>query len=261
MERRRSSKWPRRALLPALAVIFLLAFPASALADLDCSDFATQEEAQENLLPGDPHGLDGDDDGVACEELPSGGGSEGEGDNSGPPAAAPPPPPRPKLDKTAARRAAMRKARKLVRRSPRVDVAALQRCGRRSRSRVVCRFSARGQNSTERTTCRFRVLVRGEGEDSSARIRGFGCRTQLLNTLSRARAEQAMDAAARGIAGAGAIVYAISRSGPRAFSGIAEWTQATLTGTEELCSLELTAEQQLGQPIRVRARNRDCQAI
>ncbi|WP_247415425.1 hypothetical protein [Halomarina salina] len=43
--------------------------------DLNCSDFDTQEEAQEVLDddPTDPNGLDGDDDGEACEGLPSGG--------------------------------------------------------------------------------------------------------------------------------------------------------------------------------------------
>lgn len=42
--------------------------------DLDCSDFATQEEAQAVLDqdPSDPHQLDGDGDGIACESLPSG---------------------------------------------------------------------------------------------------------------------------------------------------------------------------------------------
>jgi hypothetical protein len=41
----------------------------------NCSSFATQEEAQAELNrdPSDPHGLDGDNDGIACEELPSGG--------------------------------------------------------------------------------------------------------------------------------------------------------------------------------------------
>lgn len=43
--------------------------PASAR-DYNCSDFRTQAEAQAYLLPGDPYGLDGDDDGVACESLP-----------------------------------------------------------------------------------------------------------------------------------------------------------------------------------------------
>jgi hypothetical protein len=41
--------------------------------DRDCSDFDTQPEAQrffERVGPGDPHRLDGDGDGVACESLP-----------------------------------------------------------------------------------------------------------------------------------------------------------------------------------------------
>jgi hypothetical protein len=44
------------------------------IGDLDCSDFATREEAQAILdaNPGDPNYLDGEGDGVACEWLPSG---------------------------------------------------------------------------------------------------------------------------------------------------------------------------------------------
>ena len=44
--------------------------------DLDCADFATQEEAQAavDADPSDPNGLDADSDGFACEELGSGGG-------------------------------------------------------------------------------------------------------------------------------------------------------------------------------------------
>lgn len=40
--------------------------------DYDCSDFETQDQAQRVLDedPSDPHRLDGDDDGVACESLP-----------------------------------------------------------------------------------------------------------------------------------------------------------------------------------------------
>lgn len=39
--------------------------------DYNCTDFATQEQAQAKLLPGDPYGLDADRDGIACENLPS----------------------------------------------------------------------------------------------------------------------------------------------------------------------------------------------
>ena len=48
------------------AAALLACTPAGAsAADLDCGDFANQAEAQENLLPGDPYGLDGDSDGIA----------------------------------------------------------------------------------------------------------------------------------------------------------------------------------------------------
>lgn len=52
------------------AVLFVMT-PSSAMAiDYDCSDFSTQAQAQEYLLPGDPYGLDADHDGIACESLP-----------------------------------------------------------------------------------------------------------------------------------------------------------------------------------------------
>jgi hypothetical protein len=40
--------------------------------DYDCADFPTQEAAQSyfNRYPGDPSGLDGDNDGLACEDNP-----------------------------------------------------------------------------------------------------------------------------------------------------------------------------------------------
>src|SRR5215204_1520547 len=46
--------------------------PAQEGGDLDCADFGSQEDAQTvyDQDPSDPNGLDGDGDGVACEELP-----------------------------------------------------------------------------------------------------------------------------------------------------------------------------------------------
>jgi micrococcal nuclease len=45
--------------------------PACVTGDCDCGDFASWEQAQAVLeaFPGDPHRLDGDRDGVACERL------------------------------------------------------------------------------------------------------------------------------------------------------------------------------------------------
>jgi hypothetical protein len=62
--------------LAALAAVIALAFtavPASA-ADRDCSDFNTWRQAQNFFKKHggpkyDPHRLDGDDDGIACESL------------------------------------------------------------------------------------------------------------------------------------------------------------------------------------------------
>lgn len=67
------------------ATAIAVAAPAEAQEDLDCSDFATQGEAQAvyDADPTDPHGLDADDDGIACESLPSGSGGDGEDGNDG----------------------------------------------------------------------------------------------------------------------------------------------------------------------------------
>lgn len=46
--------------------------PACVQKDCNCSDFSTQKQAQAVLdaFPNDPHGLDRNKDGVACESLP-----------------------------------------------------------------------------------------------------------------------------------------------------------------------------------------------
>lgn len=52
--------------------------------DYDCADFDTQAEAQEiyERDTSDPHGLDGDGDGVACESLPGESAGDGDQDDS-----------------------------------------------------------------------------------------------------------------------------------------------------------------------------------
>ena len=66
-------------LFPAVVLLALLGLVAYwtqgkfALGDRDCRDFATQAEAQaffEANQPGDPHRLDRDNDGIACEWNP-----------------------------------------------------------------------------------------------------------------------------------------------------------------------------------------------
>ncbi len=65
----------------------------------DCDDFATQPEAQDQLLPGDPYGLDADNDGMACDDLPPGDGTTAAPTTGTTTGTAPPTPPRgPTLD-------------------------------------------------------------------------------------------------------------------------------------------------------------------
>lgn len=97
----------RRLALTICAVAALMALPSPAAAthtgDVDCPDFATQAAAQSHLLahPGDPDGLDGDHDGVACETLPCP--CAGKGAVVAPPAAVAPPPAAPASSTTALR--------------------------------------------------------------------------------------------------------------------------------------------------------------
>jgi hypothetical protein len=65
------------ALAVPVAVVLVWSSSAGAQDLYDCSDFDYQEDAQAQLLPGDPYGLDDDSDGVACETLPSRGTSSG----------------------------------------------------------------------------------------------------------------------------------------------------------------------------------------
>lgn len=63
----------------AAALFVGISSTALAAEDLDCKDFATQEQAQTALDSdsSDPNGLDGNDhDGIACESLPHAGTSE-----------------------------------------------------------------------------------------------------------------------------------------------------------------------------------------
>ena len=59
--------------LAGVLIFVSLVLPSLAQADMDCSDFRSWREAQdfyERSGPGDPHGLDRDGDGEACESLP-----------------------------------------------------------------------------------------------------------------------------------------------------------------------------------------------
>src|SRR4051794_10577165 len=88
------------ALVVAVVICLLVVVtPASSAhrRDYDCADFATQAEAEEYLLPGDPYNLDADGGGIACEDNPcpcsyTPGGGSGGGASEGTPTAPVPPP-------------------------------------------------------------------------------------------------------------------------------------------------------------------------
>jgi hypothetical protein len=216
------------------AAASLLSAGTALAVDYDCADFATQEEAQEYLEPGDPHNLDGDGDGIACEDLPSGGGGGGGG--SGGSIEPLPPPEPPKLKKTAAKRVARAKAVRFDRLHAQVKGVLFSGCARRSRHRIDCRFLADGRTPNAETACVLTVIVRGEGGLASAKPRSAGRRQPVL-TCPRAR--EAMEPEAERIAGKPAQVVGMERRSLTVIDGEAVWVR---TGTvRERCSVYLTA--------------------
>lgn len=240
-------------LLPIVITAFLALTPTSAAAlDYDCGDFATQEEAQEYLLPGDPYGLDADNDGIACEDLPSGGGGGGGGETG----TKPPPPP--ELDKSVARRAAKHAARSFVNGSSRLDSATFRGCHRKSLQHIRCDFLGRGQTRDSRTTCKFKVSVEGLDQSYSTQVGHVSCRSEERPILGAAEARAAMQESATSIAGK-AVQLELERRNRLVFAGWASWRQASPeTGGRETCELELVVELMRAGSLHTRTRNLHC---
>lgn len=240
-------------LLLTVGSLWVLAFsPSNAFAlDYDCEDFASQEEAQEYLLPGDPYGLDGDNDGAACEDLPS------EGGGGGPSEPAPPPPPPPQLDKAVARAAAKDAATAFIRQSARLDSSAFKGCSRKARQHVNCRFLGRGQTSDGRIACRFKVSVEGTNESHSALVGRVVCKTEQA-VLRYGRAKQVLRRATTDLAGR-PVPLDVSRVSRSKFWAWTEWSQPVAPGSTaiETCYAELTVEQR-SDSLRVRTQTLEC---
>jgi hypothetical protein len=167
--------WSRKTLLGLglLTLLGALVAPSTVTArDYDCADFSSQGEAQEYLLPGDPYRLDADNDGIACEDLPPGG---GEGTTTEPPPEPAPPPYR--LSKPAARSLAKSMVRSFVNGSPRLDSMAFQGCSRLGERRVDCKLIARGRTATDRTGCHFTVSVGARNRHPVGHFAVHRCRT------------------------------------------------------------------------------------
>lgn len=245
--------WPLSVLVPAL-ILGVWVGSASAFVDYDCSDFSTQEEAQGYLLPGDPHRLDADNDGISCETLPP-----GNREPSLPPPPSPPPPkPEPKLNAAAARRAADGKAQRFVRRSGKVRERSFKGCYRQSRTNINCWFKAHGTTFSSRTTCTFKVEVRGEGRRAWASLKKPRCRSTARPYLELGRAIRVLRGYASRQFGAATTLNEVTRLGRFTFSAWADWSEQAVDGTDLSCEAPLVARLKPGRGIEVTAGRTDC---
>lgn len=248
--------------IPLLLVLTLLATatlaqaPSPAAArDYDCADFANQAEAQENLLAGDPYGLDGDSDGIACEDLPCpcSYGSPPEEGGGGNETAEPPPPPPYHLTKAAARRASRSVVRKFVRRNPRVTAGSVGACRRLGERRVDCQATARGRTGSTKTTCQLRVAVRAVNRHPEARLASTRCRTVDTSQLKAQVAADAILARGAELAGKRVGLGFLERRSRISFLGTVEWTQSTASVpvVREECFALMEAELTTARRVRV----------
>ena len=254
-------------LLSALvaALLALSAAPATASAeDYDCSDFSNQAEAQEHLLPGDPYGLDGDNDGIACEDLPCPCSyEEGSGGGGGSEESAPPPPPPYHLKMAAARHAALSLARKFTRHNPHVTTTHLEGCRRRGERRINCLAAARGENSESRTTCHLRIAVRAVNRHPKATLARSRCYTHSKAKLTAVRAERAIRTRGAELAGKPVALGLLERRTRISFLGTAEWTQrpAPEPTTKEECFAFMEAELTPANQVRTAVMESGCEPV
>lgn len=152
----------------------------------------------------------------------------------------------------------MRIARKLARRSSRIETISFYGCARGSRTKVTCRFLGEGETPTTETTCGFRVVVRGEGSATSTRLHGPRCHTRQTLFLSARRARQAMQERADEVAGKRTRLPYVERLGRLSFAGGAEWTELSPAGVKQNCSLELGVELLPPDSLQVEDSGREC---
>jgi hypothetical protein len=259
-------------LVAALAIVaggyLALGSSTAAARDYDCADFSSQAEAQEYLLPGDPYNLDGDSDGVACEDNPcpcssSAGPAESYGGGHSEPTKLPPPPPPYKLKMHAARRAALAVVAEFVRRSPIADGANLGPCVRRSPRRIDCTGVARGATEATRSSCDLRVAVPARNRRPRARLAGVRCTTTRTRFLTAARARGAIRERGSELAGKEVGVFELARLDASAFRGIVEWTErsdARPPATEK-CTARIEAALTSGEAVATQVLESGCEPV
>lgn len=240
--------WPLAFVMTVLGLL-IAATSASAI-DYDCADFATQEDAQRFLLPGDPHRLDADRDGIACEDLPP-------GDDPKPPPPPPPPDP-PKLNASAAKRVAKHRAKRFVRTNRKVQSLNFRGCNRRSRTRINCLFKAKGTTFSARTTCYLKVEVKGRKSNATARLKRPRCRSIRRPHLTYEAASREMKRTALKEYGPTSSITLIERLGRLTFDASLEWQERTESGTTSSCAAIIVARLRSKGRIEVLMRDAEC---
>lgn len=249
-------------LVLAMSLVALSAIPSSAAArDYDCADFSTQAEAEEYLLPGDPYNLDGDNDGVACEDLPcpcSSSPGEGGGGNEEEQAPAPPPPPPYHLTMSTARSLAKQVARRFARRNPKVGVSSLGTCSRSGERRINCLATARGKTASSRTTCRLHIRVTAVDRHPRAALASSNCQTKSTLKLTASRAAAALRSRGAELADKPVALGFLERLDSTSFVGSVEWTQRSSTSREE-CVDTMEASMDSGRRVHVEVLEGACE--
>lgn len=220
-----------------LLCLSMVASPASAhRRDYDCSDFATQAEAEEYLLPGDPYNLDADGDGIACEDNPCPcsytGGAGGRGGASESTTKPAPPPKPPKLNKAVARAAAWAKARSFNRGNRLISRVSFQGCRRRSRYKLRCEFRGLGETSSSRERCAMTVIVKGEGSHAKAKLKAY-CKSERVLYLTFRRAIPELRVAGEEVSHRGVVFLETERISDIEIGAVLEWGTPTKNGSEE----------------------------
>lgn len=259
-------KWLGVLIVLSTAIVLCLAgAPGAAAAqhrDYNCSDFATQAEAEEYLLPGDPYGLDADNDGIACEDNPcpcsySPGGGGGGGNSTVTPTPAPPPPP-PKLNKAVARSTALAKARRYNRRNRLISLISFQGCHQTSRQKIRCTFHGRGQTKTLTSSCEIRVVVTGEGSQAHAKLRAT-CRSERVLYLTFARAIPAIRAAGEELARRAVTITFAERESDLEIEAIVVWAQTKKV--KEECEARFVARLNSADEVLVNHGTAECRPV
>jgi hypothetical protein len=242
------------AAMAAFAGVLLLS-PLSAQAapvDFDCTDFSDQATAQEYLHPGDPHALDLDGNGIACEGLPCPCAKRSTGSGQKAPRS-------PHLAKADARLAARKITREFARSDDSVSTVAIDECQRRAPHRVDCRAVSRGKTTTTKTICRLRIAVRATSGNPHAGLLSSKCWTSSRLKLTEADALAAFTDGMQELVGQPIQITRFARMSRASFSAIVEWTRPGATGGTDRCIVLLVATRQGPGIVELSAHFPSCQ--